>query len=144
MYRGRYHQAWREAQPAGQRRVRNGPRLDPRPQLSGSLVRLPLRYVQCRQAPRRRRPPPLRGTNYKDIRGLPGVKGEDLARVTSANKLLERMNLLMKSCVSVGLPFYLENPLRSKLWIHPLSKSGYDTSTRRQYSSISVNTGNLG
>ena len=55
MYRGRYHQAWREAQPAGQRRVRNDPRLDPRPQLSGSLVRLPLRYVQCRQAPRRRR-----------------------------------------------------------------------------------------
>ena len=30
------------------------------------------------------------------------------------------MHALMKLAESVDLPFYLENPLRSKLWIHPL------------------------
>ena len=65
-------------------------------------------------------PPPLRGHNPKDIDGLPGLQGKDLARVRSANALLRRMHALMKLAESVNLPFYLENPLRSKLWIHPL------------------------
>ena len=30
------------------------------------------------------------------------------------------MNELMRAASNRGLPFYLENPLRSKLWIHPL------------------------
>ena len=29
------------------------------------------------------------------------------------------MNELMQACAKIGLPFYLENPLRSKLWITP-------------------------
>ena len=65
-------------------------------------------------------PPPLRGFNSKDINGLPGLKGKDLARVQSANRLLNRMMELMKDCERRFLPFYLENPLRSKLWLHPL------------------------
>ena len=67
-------------------------------------------------------PPPLRGINPKDINGLPGLQGKDLARVQSANALLKRMHELMKLAESVGLPFYFENPLRSKLWIHPIIK----------------------
>ena len=30
------------------------------------------------------------------------------------------MNEIMRAANDRGLPFYLENPLRSKLWIHPL------------------------
>ena len=82
MYRGRYHQAWREAQPAGQRRVRNDPRLDPRPQLSGSLVRLPLRYVQCRQAPRRRRSTSSAGNQ---LQGHPWSTRTNRQRPTKSN-----------------------------------------------------------
>ena len=64
----------------------------------------------------------MRGFNSKDINGLPGLQGKDLARVQSANRLLNRMMELMKDCERRGLPFYLENPLRSKLWLHPLVK----------------------
>jgi len=65
-------------------------------------------------------PPPLRGTNHKDIWGLPHLVGKERARVDSANKLLMRMNELMKHCESSLVPFYLENPQMSKLWHHPL------------------------
>ena len=65
-------------------------------------------------------PPPLRGTNSKDIWGLPELQGKERARVNSANKLLLRMNELMKHCESNSVPFYLENPQTSKLWMHPL------------------------
>ena len=64
-------------------------------------------------------PPPLRGHGPKDIWGLPEVTGINLQRVRSANKLLRRMDELMKACAKAGLPFYLENPLRSKIWITP-------------------------
>ena len=67
-------------------------------------------------------PPPLRGHNPKDIDGLPGLAGRDLDRVLCANRLLIRMHALMKHAENYNLPFYFENPLRSKLWIHPLIK----------------------
>ena len=67
-------------------------------------------------------PPALRGTNPKDIWGLPHLVGKERARVNSANKLLLRMNELMKYCESNGVPFYIENPQRSKLWMHPIMK----------------------
>ena len=50
-------------------------------------------------------PLPLRGTNSKDIWGLPHLEGKERARVDSANKLLLRMNELMKLCESNGVPF---------------------------------------
>ena len=46
--------------------------------------------------------------------------GKERARVKSANKLLLRMHELMKLCVSHNVPFYLENPKSSKLWMHPI------------------------
>ena len=60
------------------------------------------------------------GTNPKDIGGLPHLSGRELARARSANKLLLRMNGLMKDCGSNNVPFYMENPKSSKLWMHPI------------------------
>lgn len=65
-------------------------------------------------------PPPLRGSNRKDIWGLPNLKCKERARVDSANKLLVHMHELMKHCEQCLVPFYLENPQRSKLWHHPI------------------------
>ena len=53
-------------------------------------------------------PPPLRGTNSKDIWGLPGITWKERARVNSANKLLLRMNELMKLGENCKVPFYLD------------------------------------
>ena len=53
-------------------------------------------------------PPPLRGENSKDIWGLPGLQGRDKIRVQAANKLLQRMNELMRAANDRGCPFYLE------------------------------------
>ena len=65
-------------------------------------------------------PPPLRGIHHKEIWGLPHLAGKERARVDSANKLLMRMHELMKHCEHCLVPFYLENPQRSKLWHHPI------------------------
>ncbi len=65
-------------------------------------------------------PPPLRGTNSKDIWGYSYFEGKEAARVQSANKLLLRTHELMRLCEKLSIPFYLENPRRSKLWNHPL------------------------
>ena len=62
----------------------------------------------------------MRGTNPKDIGGLPHLAGRELARVRSANKLLLRMNELMKDCERSNVPFYLENPQSSRVWLHPI------------------------
>ena len=65
-------------------------------------------------------PPPLRGNNTKDIWGFPHLEGTERNRVKAANKLLLRMHELMKICEKEGVPFYLENPQKLKLWNHPL------------------------
>jgi hypothetical protein len=65
-------------------------------------------------------PPPLRGTNSKDVWGLSDIAGEERARINSANKLLLRMNELMKLGENCKVPFYLENPQSSRLWMHPV------------------------
>ena len=68
-------------------------------------------------------PPPLRGHAGKDIWGYPPLEGTDKVRVTKANALLKRMHEIMRELMRIGVPFYLENPLRSKLWCHPYMKS---------------------
>ena len=55
-------------------------------------------------------PQALRGTNSKDIWGLPHLVGKERARCQSANKLPLRMHKLMKLCEASGVPFYVENP----------------------------------
>ena len=68
-------------------------------------------------------PRPLRGTNPKDIWGLPYLMGKERARFQSANKLLLRMHELMKLCVSHNVQFYLENPKSPKVWVHPIIRN---------------------
>ena len=65
-------------------------------------------------------PPPLRGTNPKDIGGLPHLAGRELARARNANKLLLLMNEPMKDCESSNVPFYIGNPQSSRVWLHPI------------------------
>ena len=67
-------------------------------------------------------PPPLRGHNSKDIWGLPHLVGKELARVRSANKLLQRMHTMMREMMRRRVPFYLENPQPSKLRSHLFTK----------------------
>jgi hypothetical protein len=67
-------------------------------------------------------PMPLRGTNSKDIWGLPHLEGKERARVNSANKLLLRMHELMKHGENHRVPFYFENPRSSNVWMHPIIK----------------------
>ena len=50
-------------------------------------------------------PPPLRGTNSKDIWGLPQLTGRERDRVRSANKLLLRMHEVMRLCEKNSVPF---------------------------------------
>ena len=61
---------------------------------------------------------------YEDTLGktsgvFPNLEGTDKVRVSKANALLKRMHEIMREFMRIGLPFYLENPLRSKLWMHP-------------------------
>ena len=67
-------------------------------------------------------PPPLRGHAGKSIWGLDTLTGTDRVRVNKANALLRRMHEMMRELMRYGRPFYLENPLRSKLWCHPYIK----------------------
>ena len=64
----------------------------------------------------------MRGTNSKDIWGLPDLQGKERARCDSVSKLSLRMHELMKLCESRGVPLYIENPQSSKLWMHPIIK----------------------
>ncbi len=68
-------------------------------------------------------PGALRGTNSKDIWGLPHLVGKERGRVDSANKLLLRMHELMKLCEVSNVPLYFGNPQSSKLWMHPIIKT---------------------
>ena len=67
-------------------------------------------------------PTALRGTNSKDIWGLLDLQCMDRARWNTANKLLLRMHGLTKLCESSDVPFDIENPQSSKLWMHPIIK----------------------
>ena len=86
--------------------------------LSWRMVWLPLRHV-FRSKTWRNGPPPLRGCDAKGIWGFKHLTGTDKIRVTKANALLRRMHATMRELERLGVPFYLENPLRSKLWCHP-------------------------
>ena len=61
----------------------------------------------------------LRGHAGKDIWGFLHLKGTDKVRVTKANALLERLHEIMQELMPIGVPFYLENPVDSKLRCHP-------------------------
>lgn len=59
-------------------------------------------------------PAPLR--NFEHLLGVPGLKGSDLVRVESANRIYMNAVLLLFECFILQIHVILENPSRSWLW----------------------------
>lgn len=59
-------------------------------------------------------PAPLR--NFEHLLGVPGLKGSDLLRVESANRIYKNAVLLLFECFILQIHVILENPSRSWLW----------------------------
>ena len=82
-------------------------------------------------------PTPLRGDTEKLRWGLPGLKGENRERVETANRLIRMILRLCRHCLRIGVPFYLENPLNSRLWdfrsIKALAASPFVTASRYDF-----------
>ena len=66
--------------------------------------------------------PPLRGNCPRTLKGLPGLKPSQRKRVLSANKLLFYTYELCSLCMKHKVPFYLENPRSSRVWLWPTVK----------------------
>ena len=66
----------------------------------------------------------MRGHDLKTIWGFPWLEGTNKVRVSKANALLKRMHAIMRELMRNAIPFYLENPLRSKLWRTPTYENG--------------------
>ena len=62
-------------------------------------------------------PRPLRSAEHPA--GLPGLAGQDLARVQSANLLYELTARVVEHAASRGATFTVENPARSWFWAYP-------------------------
>ena len=61
-------------------------------------------------------PGALRGEEGSELYGLPGLSEKDQLKVDVANSLLLHMRGLCKYCHRRRVPFYIENPLTSRLW----------------------------
>ena len=62
-------------------------------------------------------PPPLRDDTH--IFGLSNLAAADAAKVLVANRLLSNVLRLLKAANESGVPFSLENPRSSRLWLVP-------------------------
>ena len=110
--------------------------IDPRHDLNSRAVRSWIRHQMkigviiflwfafpCGTFSRARRnnsgPGPLRGDTPELVWGVPGLLGNDAARVKAANGLLKHMVALCRFAQRLGIPFVIENPLTSRLWLVP-------------------------
>ena len=64
-------------------------------------------------------PGALRGEEGRALYGLPGLSPADATKVKVANELLGYMKSFCKYCHRRRVPFYIENPLTSRLWKMP-------------------------
>ncbi|CAK0801113.1 unnamed protein product, partial [Prorocentrum cordatum] len=64
-----------------------------------------------------RGPPPLR--DDANVHGLPRLAAADAEKVRIANRLLANVLRLLAAAVEAGVPFSLENPRSSRLWLVP-------------------------
>ncbi|CAK0871674.1 unnamed protein product, partial [Prorocentrum cordatum] len=64
-----------------------------------------------------RGPPPLR--DDANLHGLPLLAAADAEKVRIANRLLANVLRLLAAAVEAGVPFSLENPRSSRLWLVP-------------------------
>ncbi|CAK0877082.1 unnamed protein product, partial [Prorocentrum cordatum] len=62
-------------------------------------------------------PPPLR--DDANLHGLPLLAAADAEKVRIANRLLANVLRLLAAAVEAGVPFSLENPRTSRLWLVP-------------------------
>ena len=78
---------------------------------------------------------PLRDPSH--ILGLPGLSANDQRKVSEANLLVERTTQLALNCILQRVPFAIENPYHSLMWMvpgmmHIISLPGV-TSTREDF-----------
>ncbi|CAK0853470.1 unnamed protein product, partial [Prorocentrum cordatum] len=64
-----------------------------------------------------RGPPPLRDDAH--LHGLPLLAAADAEKVMIANRLLANVLRLLAAAIEAGIPFSLENPRSSRLWLVP-------------------------
>ena len=64
-------------------------------------------------------PGALRGEEGRALYGLPGLNERDRLKVEVANTLLTYLKSFCKYCHRRRVPFYIENPLTSRLWKMP-------------------------
>ena len=60
---------------------------------------------------------PLRDPS--NVLGLPGLPPNDKRKVDEANKLVERTVMLALNCILQKVPFAIENPYHSPMWMVP-------------------------
>lgn len=76
-------------------------------------------WSRARRAPWwSRMPKPLRN-GHEGIFGLPGLPPHDLEKVLKANNMLVQAVRLIRKCLQLKLPGYLENPRSSFVWMTP-------------------------
>ena len=61
-------------------------------------------------------PQPLRGVEGRDVYGLPGLVGNDAIKVRQGNRMLRNAVAVIRLCLALGIPGYLENPQSSLIW----------------------------
>ena len=77
-------------------------------------------WSRARRAPKNSRlPGPLRGETTPDIFGLLGLSEKDRQKVQDANCMLFGALKVIRKCLRLQIPGYLENPLTSRLWKTP-------------------------
>ena len=74
---------------------------------------------RARRGNERGGPKPLRGEDARSLWGLPGLTGLDLIRVRAANCLIRFVCRVANKCFEHSVPYYIENPLTSRLWKFP-------------------------
>ena len=61
--------------------------------------------------------PPLRSNDC--VMGLPSLRPHDQLKVDVGNKLMRATVLIARAALKAGLPFVIENPATSRLWLAP-------------------------
>ena len=88
--------------------------------LSSKNIALVWYGMPCQSWSRARRfdggPPPLRDDSQY-LMGVPGLPHQDKAKVTLGNSLLEWTTDSAKFCISLSIPFVIENPYSSRCWL---------------------------
>ena len=69
-----------------------------------------------RAKPSSKFPSPLRGDDDVSILGLPDLSVRDKRKVADGNNMFFGSLKLIRKCLKLGIPGYLENPLNSRIW----------------------------